>query len=50
LAHVFEHDTVVGCVECAFVVRILDVDVSIVDLSAFHQHDDGSKGVVYAAE
>jgi hypothetical protein len=31
LAHVFEHDAVVGCVEGAFEVRIHDVDVLIVN-------------------
>jgi hypothetical protein len=48
LAHVFEHDAVVGCVEGVFEVRVHDVDVFIADFGFLHHHDDGC--VVHAAE
>jgi hypothetical protein len=49
LAHVFEHDAVVGGIEGAFEVRLHDVDVFVVYFGVFHHHDDGGKGVVYVA-
>jgi hypothetical protein len=49
LAHVFEHDAVVGYVEGAPEVGIHDVKVLVVELGVFHHHDDGGDSVVYAA-
>jgi hypothetical protein len=40
---------VVGGVEGAFDVCAHDVDVFVVDFCTLHHHDDGGKGVVYAA-
>jgi hypothetical protein len=49
LAHVLEHDAVVGGVEGAFQVRVHDVDVFVVYFCIFHHHHDGGEGVVDAA-
>jgi hypothetical protein len=49
VAHVLEHDAVVGSVESAYEVRVLDVDVFVVIFCVFHHHDDGGEGVVDAA-
>jgi hypothetical protein len=46
LAHVFEHNAVVGGVEGALEVCVYDVDVLAVDFCAFNHHDDGGEGVV----
>jgi hypothetical protein len=49
LAHVFEHDAVVGGVEGAFEVSVHDVDDFIVDFGVFHHYVDGREGVVNGA-
>jgi hypothetical protein len=47
LAHVLGHDAVVCGVEGVFKVRVLDVDVFLIDFDV--PHDDGGEGVVDAA-
>jgi hypothetical protein len=49
LAHVFEQDAVVGCVEGALEVVIHDLEILVVDLAVLHHHDDGGESVVYVA-
>jgi hypothetical protein len=44
-----EHNATVGSIEGAFEVRVLDVDVLVMEFGVFHHHDDGEEGVVYAA-
>jgi hypothetical protein len=46
LAHVFEHDAVVGGVEGALEVRVHDIDVFELNFGILHHHDDGGEGVV----
>jgi hypothetical protein len=46
LAHVFEHDAVVGGIESAFEVRVHDVYVFVAYFCDLHHHDDGGEGVV----
>jgi hypothetical protein len=46
---VFEHDAVVGGVEGAFEVRVIDVDVLVENFAIFHHHDDAGEGVVDVA-
>jgi hypothetical protein len=41
LAHVFEPDAVVSCVEGAFEVRVHYVYGYVVNFGVFHHHDDG---------
>jgi hypothetical protein len=50
LAHVLEHNTVIGGVEIAFEVRVHYVDVFVVDICVLHHHDDGGEGVVDVAK
>ena len=49
LAHLFEHDAVVGSVEGALEVGMHDVEILVVELSVLHHDDDGGESVVYAA-
>jgi hypothetical protein len=49
LAHVFEHDAVVGCVKGALEFGIHDLEVLVVELGVLHHHGDGGESVVDAA-
>jgi hypothetical protein len=49
LAHVFEHDAVVGGVESSLEVRVHDVNVIFVKFGVLHHHDEGGKSVMDVA-
>jgi hypothetical protein len=50
MAHVLEHDAVVGGVEGSFEVLVHSVDIFVVQFSVLYHHDDGGKSVMDAAE